>query len=371
MIYTISIDWLSLFCLYPSASSDWRPVTGDASTFDAPYPWRYRVADYGTRQFKILTFVDMPNEQGGWDDFAEVQSAPASKVLNARGVVVRFVNRVLYRPDMWDLVEKFLKDNSFDFHSISRVDICGDFNQFETIAPAELIRQFAAKKLRHVGRGIGALSFNHGIFKDIRTGAKDYGVNYTGLSFGTHASDCRVYLYDKSFELLTQGDKPWIRDRWRAVGLDPRAVWRLEVSIKGKACKFRDRLSGADITITPTDMADSSAYLAKIYHTFVQKLFAFVVNRRGITNISREPRIRLFSLHPIFVRHVLRNVSGSSRIEKMIIKALYTIGDNYRGAEMDDMQTLAQTFAVGIADACDLNEWMSRKSDEWKVKTHK
>ena len=371
MRYCISIDWLSLYCLLSIRSEDWSPVSGNSDTIDAAYPWRYRTADYGTRQYKILTFVDMPNEQGGWDEFAEVQSAPCSKVLHPRSAIVRFNNRVLYRPDLWQLVDKFLGDNGFEFHSISRVDICADFNQFLTISPKKLIADFANKSLRHVGRGVGSLYFNHGVFTDKLKGTKDYGVNYTGLAFGTHSSDARVYLYNKSFELLTQGNKPWIVDRWKAIGLDVREVWRLEVSIKGKGCKLKDRLSGAKIDVNCDLLRDVDGALAKIYHTFVKKLFAFVRNRQGITNITREPRIQLFNLAPIWIRHNLRNISKSSRTEKMVIKALYTLGDTYRGEDNREMQTLAQSFAVGIANSCDLDEWMSRKIDEWKVTTHK
>lgn len=371
MVYCISVDWLALYCYYPTASGDWQPVTGKADTIDAAYPWRYRVADYGTRQYKMLTFVDMPNEQGGYDEFAEVQSHPCSGVINARSVIVRFNNRVLYRPDMWDLVDVFLRDNNFAFHSISRIDICADFNQFKSMSPLKLIQGFANKELRHVGRGVGSLYFNHGIFTDRQRGTKDYGVNYTGLAFGTHSSDVRIYLYNKSFELLTQGDKPWIRDRWRAIGLDETKVWRLEVSIKSKGCHFKDSLTGEVVDVDVNRVRDTRGDLSKIYHTFVKKMFAFVKNHPHITNISREPRIELFNLCPIWVRHSLRNISKSSRTEKMIIKALYTLGDTYRGEENAAMKDTAQSFAVGIAESTDLTQWMRQKVSEWDVVVHK
>lgn len=327
MIYCISIDWLALYCYYHTASSDWVPVSGNSDTIGAAYPWRYRQADYGTRQFKCLTFVDMPNEQGGWDDFAEVQSNPCStNILNPCSVIIKFNNRVLYRPDMWQLIDMFLRDNQFVFHNISRIDVCADFNRFAHISPISLIERFANRELRHVGRGVGALYFNHGIFRHnddpTRQPSKDYGVRYTGLSFGTHSSDARVYLYNKSFELLTQGDKPWIRDRWKAAGLDVRDVWRLEVSIKSKACEFRDKITGKKVAINIAAAQDSAGTLTTIYHSFVRRMFAFVVNRKGITNISREPRIELFNCEPTYVRHIVRNISRGGRTEKMIIKAL-------------------------------------------------
>lgn len=383
MISTLAIDWLSVYCLWcppagissPGREDDpsgvWQPIESNGGTFDAGYPFRYKLEDYGTRQFSQLWRVSMPNEEGGRDDFAEVQSKPYSTILAANAIIVRFVNRVLYRPDFWELANRFLLENHFDFQGISRIDICSDFNDFATIAPRALIEGFAGKRLRHIGRGVGALYFNHGVGADAEVeGKKDYGVQYTGVSFGTHTSDARVYLYNKSFELLTQGDKPWIRDTWIAAGLDVRHVWRLEVSIKSKGCKFKCKQSGKQVTIDTATASDKDE-LAMIYHSFVAKLFAFVKNRKGITNISREPRITLFDSHFHYQRAPIRNVSGSSKTERMIIKALYQLGDLYRGAANIETADLAQSFAVNIAESTDLAEWMSKKIQEWERPTHK
>ena len=72
MTYVLSIDWLAIHCHYmppaPSADGDreddrplmdagaWQPVETDGTMFGA-YDWRYKVADYGTRQFGKLTFA--------------------------------------------------------------------------------------------------------------------------------------------------------------------------------------------------------------------------------------------------------------------------------------------------------------------------
>lgn len=388
MVYVLSIDWLSVHCYYipaddPGAddASDkpsnivrqWEPVESDGGDLLGAYPWRYKLQPYATRSFSRLHFVAMPNEEGGWDDFAEVQSAPYSGILHKESVIVRFVNRALYRHDFWELAMRFLSDNDFVFQGISRIDICADFNNFESMSPRALIEGFAGKRFRHVGRGVGALYFNHGKGAERDEHNRpiaDYGVRYTGLSFGTHASDARVYLYDKSFELLTQSDKPWIRDRWIAAGLDVLNVWRLEVSIKSKATKFKCRQTGETVTID-TDTASDANALVKIYLSFVAKMFAFVKNRRGITNITREPRLQLFDNSQFhYDRGVLRNLSAGNKMQRMIIKALYQLGDLYRGAANIESADLAQSFAVDIAESTDLAEWMSKKLKEWERPTH-
>lgn len=386
MIYVISIDWLAIHChfapaLKPLVSDDtdrqeqpqtWSPedTPSGKDLFAGTFIWRYRQERFATRQFSELWRVSTPNVEGGWDEFAEIQAHPFSGILNRNSVIVRFVNRALYLPDFWERAEDLLRANEFEFKGITRIDICADFNQFKTMSAEELIAGFAAKKYRHVGQGVGALYFNHGILADKMTKKRAYGVNYTGLSFGTHGSDFRTYLYNKSFELLTQGDKPWIRDRWRNVGLDVQNVWRLEVSIKSAACKFKDRTTGRIVPIDKDAAADDDE-LGKIFHTFVRKKFAFVRNHPMISNISREPRLELFDRHPIYDHRTIRNISAGKRFEKMFIKALYLLGDLYRGQDIHDESLTAQSLAFDIAHSTDLSRWMSEKIPTWEKPTHK
>lgn len=380
MIYSICIDWLAVFCLWEKPHTDapwtgdrpsWVPVEGDSSgELGSVYDWKFKRLPYGSRQFSEIWSVSVPNAEGGRDEFAEVQCKPYSKILHHDAIIVRFVNRVLYAPDFWELADMFLRQQSFAFKSISRIDICADFNQFATIDPRSLIEGFAAKKYRHVGRGVGALYFEHGVMHDKLTGDSDYGVKYNGLSFGTHSSDVRVYLYNKSFELATQGDKPWIRDVWHRLGLDVHHVWRLEVSIKGKGCEFKCKQSGKVVKIDD-DVARDTDELAKIYHTFVARLFAFVKNRPHITNITREPRLQLFDGHFHYIRGVMRNKSASSRTEKMLLKALYQLGDKYRGGDIRSMGLEGQAFAFALADSCDLSQWLAERVEEWEKPIHK
>lgn len=376
MKYTIAVDWLAVHCHFqPDEVADedprhrqdveqWEPDEVTDCDLLGAYPWKYKLAEYGTRQFSRLHFVAMPNPEGGWDDFAEVQSHPHSGILYRQSVIVRFVNRALYLPDFWELAFRFLSDNKFVFKGISRIDVCADFNDFATMSPIALIEGFAAKKFRHIGRGVGALYFDHGV----KNG--DYGVHYTGLSFGTHSSDAHVYLYNKSFELLTQGDKPWIRDTWAAIGLDQTSVWRLEVSIKSKGTHFKCKQTGKRIDLVPQNVSDGEE-LHKIYMTFANKMFSFVKNRKGITNITREPRLQLFDLSTfIYQRAPIRNVSAGNKMQRMIIKALYQLGDLYRGAANIETHDIAQSFAINIAESTDLSQWMSEKIKEWERPTH-
>ena len=354
MIYVLSIDWLSVFGIYAGESDVWHPV-------ETP-EFSYKQESFGTRCFSRFHRVRIANPEGGWDEFAEVQSIPYSSILPPYAIIIRFVNRVLYMPDFWEVVNRFLSLNQIEVRGISRIDICADFNQVATMDPKALIEGFAAKKYRHIGRGVGSLGFNHGVING------DYGVNYTGLTFGTHSSDAHVYLYDKTFELLTQGDKPWIKERWKRVGLDMRRVWRLEVSIKSQGLKFKDKATKKVVEIG-ADMVAEDASLDKIYHTFVKKLFSFVVNKRDIKNISREPRLVLFEDKPAFDRGSISNLSPGNRMERILVRTLWQAADKYRGMWQERNET--QYLATSIAQSTGLYDWMQDKINEWETPIHK
>ena len=357
MIYTLAIDWLSIFCMY-MGDNEWQPRDVPGS------PFTYKMETFGTRCFSRFCRVRIANSEGGTDEFAEIQASPYSSILPPYAVIVRFVNRTLYLPNFWELADQMLIECTFACQGISRIDICADFNDFATISPIGLIEGFAAKKFRHIGRGVGALYFNHGVVNH------EYGVNYTGLSFGTHSSDAHVYLYNKSFELLTQGDKPWIRDTWRSAGLDVRHVWRLEVSIKSGGLKFKDKATKTDVQIDVQSVMETTD-LDKIYHTFVNKLFAFVNNRKGITNITREPRLVLFDGRPAYDRGCIRNLSSGGRMERILIKYLHQFADRYRGSGIYQAREVSQHLANCLSYATDLHEWYEHKQEEWEKPIHK
>lgn len=357
MIYVLSIDWLSVFCIYADMDGDeWTPVETDE--------FSYKKEDFGTRCFSRFHRARIKNAEGGWDEFAEIQSVPYSSILPPYAIIVRFVNRVLYMPDFWDVATHFLTLNQIEIRGISRIDLCADFNQFATMDPKALIEGFAAKKLRHIGRGVGALNFDHGVDRG------DYGVRYTGLTFGTHSSDAHVYLYNKSFELMTQGDKPWIRERWRRVGLDVSRVWRLEVSIKSSGLKFKDRKTKETIEIGAPMISDYAS-LDKVYHTYIKKLFSFIKNRDGIKNISRVPRIVLFNDRPAYDRGSISNLSPGNRMERVLIKQLWQMGDTYRGAYIFGAKLTARNFAERIASSTGLYDWLLEKQNQWEDPIHK
>lgn len=352
MIYALSIDWLAFYC-----ESD----IGELLLYDEEF--KYELAPHGTRQFAELVRVIRNGEE-----FAEVQQKPSSPILKPRTLIVKFCNRYLYSAGLWFMVNKFLDIHKLRILNVSRVDLCADFNSFAySLRPEVLIKNFLSSHFRHIGRGKGSAYFNHDVKREGKR-SRSY-LNYTGLAFGTHKSDCRAYLYNKSFELMTVHDKPWIKQLWREVGLVnsfEKPVWRLEISITSKAMKFKNSETGEGMTVSHGSLQENKD-IALIYFAFVRSLFSFVVNRADIKNISREPRIELFTGAPSIQRAVLKPESAGDRAERILIRQLWQMADTYRGNEVVEDEGMSKILAVNLASSCGLTEWLGRKKSEWNT----
>lgn len=388
MKYAISIDWLALFC--KAETGKFEQVSVESADIFHPINYGYKKEDHGTRQYKELWTVSV---EGG--ELCEVQAVPCSGILAADSVIVKFANRLLYTPLLWYFVDAFLRDHHLTICNISRCDICADFLSFaHEYDPVQFITDFLSAKIRRVGRGTsGGAYFQHGAYKETGTGYSISYTNYNGLSFGSHSSAARVYLYNKTLELEQVKNKPYIRDFWRHNGLvefiqDPktgkekqRPVWRLEVSIKSKANKFVNKAKGHKVEITtdilraetlPDILIENGHYsLTSIYFAFVRQLFKFIKNRQGITNVSRETPIELFEGDAQVVRGTIREKSCSTRSDKILIHSLWNAAQLYRELGDDCNTNNARRFCHAIANSTDLQEWLKEKSPTWEQQLYK
>lgn len=358
MKYCVSIDWLSLFCR--CSRGGWAECDRYTGEIGGALPYKYEVQTYGTRHYKHLVKVSYLSEE-----ICEVQYESCSpNVMPEDSVIVKFHNRLLYSNDLWNIVDKFLADHELTVQNISRIDICADFNEFRKYNCVQFIADFLSSKLRHKGRGLGGAYFNH--YSKRVGGFSVSRLDYTGLSFGSRSSDARVYMYNKTLELKVEKDKPYIRDFWLRAGLDVKSdVWRLEVSLKSGAMKFKDKKSKSEISCN-LGTFENDADMMKIFHTYRVKLFSFVLNRAGITNITREPVIQLFDNSPYYDRQVIRNVTGSTRTERILIKQLWQMSQKYRALDDDVTESTAKGLAVDLARGADLVRWFEYKRVRWQ-----
>lgn len=229
----INLDWLEVYCL--------EPVT---SPRDADY-FRSRglivhERDYGTRVYSQMFTIE------GTDGLPllEVRREPKS-ALSQGGILpinachLRLVNRTCYYDDAAMQLEKFMQAHQFTFQRIARVDICLDFERFDT---GDYPEKFLTRYLKGTYAKINqARIHSHG--EDAWTKR-----TWNSISWGHPKSQIGTKIYNKTQELREVKDKPYIRQSWFLCGLvdDPQQctktrpdgttytpdIWRLEFSIR-------------------------------------------------------------------------------------------------------------------------------------------
>lgn len=288
----IVLDWLSIYCL---------------GTINDTENYTFKLLDYHTRQFSKVYEIYFRSKKIGI-----VTAEPLSKILNAKALIIKFENSLLYMAALNHFVFKFLKETKLFFKSITRCDIAQDFLRFSNdYHPQQFIRDFFTGTNLKNGRGT---------FQAI--GEQKSKTVYDYLKFGSRLTGRHIYLYNKSKELREVKEKQHIKDYWKLNNLDTGAdVWRLEFSFKGAKNKLLDELSGLLTKISLPDLFNFEK-LKEIFLTAVNQLFAFKIND-GTKNKSRMKDLKLIEENEKTKKLIsLPDSSDQTKTQRIILKQL-------------------------------------------------
>lgn len=231
----INIDWLEVYCLEDSINFPHNAEYFRRCGFCV------QERDYGTRvyaeMFTIYGTDDLP--------LLEVRRRPKSVMGRETGGVmsefachIRLCNRTCYFEDAAGLLLQFCEQYGFAVQRISRLDLCLDFEKFDTgDEPQRFVTRYVAGKYSKINQAQVAM---HGLDRwDGRA--------WNSIKWGQPTSMVTTKLYNKTLELSEVHDKPYIRQAWRAAGLiddwhnctkmdangEPYkpTIWRLEFSV--------------------------------------------------------------------------------------------------------------------------------------------
>ena len=234
----VNLDWLEV---YVHESRDRFPCNAD---YYRKQGYLVKEREYGTRQYKeMFTILDDNN-----NPLIEIRRNPASGLSDFSGFVpesshIRLPNWMCYRRDAVDFLRNFLLKHDYVFQSIFRIDVCYDFEYFDS---GDLPERFARRYLEGVFRKVNQCKL------------AAYGEDawnscaWESLSWGSRSSMVTTKMYNKSKELASlKSDKPYIRSMWfqcglidnpvRCVKVDSRGreykpeIWRIEFSMKSTA----------------------------------------------------------------------------------------------------------------------------------------
>lgn len=234
----VNIDWLEVYVL---EDRNYFPCNAD---FFRSHGYFVRERDYGTRQYNEMFTLE--DEHG--EPFLEVRRNPCSGDSSFSGLVaesshIRLVNRSCYFDDAVDRLRGFLIKFNYVFKRIFRVDVCLDFEKFDSgDDPARFCRRYLAGRYTKINQC------------KISSFGKDNwsAFDWETLSWGARTSMVSTKLYNKTKELAQgKGDKPWIKWSWYLAGLVDNPItlekrdkngaiykpdiWRLEFSLKSAA----------------------------------------------------------------------------------------------------------------------------------------
>lgn len=154
---------------------------------------------------------------------ATILMEPISPVIKADRAVVEISNIYLYRDDFHRILDYALDVFPLEVDGVQRCDLCADFEMNSSRWEVTLMLEDGRAYLKGIQRGVGWWGKDRSVRKPHQ------------LSWGGKDSVFRWKLYNKHKELWEGGtcSKPYIEDCWRAAGLEPTRVWRLEVSVAG------------------------------------------------------------------------------------------------------------------------------------------
>lgn len=267
----VNIDWLQCFVAEPL---DGQPR--NAAYFMAK-GYEVHIREYGTPQYKEMFTVFEHCRP-----FVEVRRNPYSLkaqggIFNENDCHVRLSNRACYSESPINDLRAFLLAHGYEYKSLSRIDICLDFNLFDLGQnPANVLADYMRGKISKINQ-CNIAAHGKDSFKERL---------WNSISWGSPKSMISTKLYCKSLELKEVKDKFYIRDAWQAAGLNSeKPVWRVEFSIKSDLKDFvrvedssrdsgKNEIAGQLIPHRLRDYDNRDKCLFR-FHTFAAHYFHF------------------------------------------------------------------------------------------------
>lgn len=220
IIQITNCDWVSFSCAM--ILTEWERTHG--AIMQQPAGYKLVQQKVGTNLFKRRAILF--NEMG--DKVITILWQPFSSVIHPDTLFVEIANRYLYT-GFQNIPQLIQEIHPHVFASLSRLDICTDFNP--TKSQTAVIDMLQSGKAYIQGKREGAMFHNYQQASYVERMPKQ-------LNWGSPQTLIKFKLYNKTLEIHSQDskgrvwcNKPYIESMWLLNGLRADNVWRLEVSI--------------------------------------------------------------------------------------------------------------------------------------------
>lgn len=366
--YLISIDWLQAYCSGATLSSGEviASKVGTLVVFEE---------EGGTANFAKRFTVSCNNVE-----VATVLQCPKMGALARDLTEVKLHNRVLYTCEPARYLLTVIDSLRLEYRGIARIDLCCDVNHLSGGGSVEdLISRFVHSRegdTDHLIRRGSAKYILHG------NNHRRASIKHESIKFGSPQADVVPYIYNKSLELISEKDKPWIRDCWRQAGLvhlvdseglqalsakelEARlndegisqfvraGVWRFEISVKSHGKDIinlsQDKLFRLELTHIGTQIG-----VEELFKTYAEKYFDFR-EPKGKRRIRDYAKVTLFDYsREVSYRPYRPSICGDTgRFDHMVVNYINKSMVKYSDLASPLLASLQETkdFIASIAGA--------------------
>lgn len=321
----VNIDWLEVYCLEPQTMLGEPIITAE---YLRGLGFLVKARDYGTPTYEEMLFVTHPEYPE--EPFMEVRRKPRPSssdtyFMHKASAHLRMTNRFCYHPTPVAKMAEFIVCCGYFFQSIKRIDICLDFNYFDSGEnPADVLRAFITEKLSKINQ-TKVSAYGEDLWD---------GRSWNSIRWGSPSSNIATRFYCKSLELQQVKMKTYIQDCWKLSGINiEKPVWRVEFQVKAGSKGFKNKET-QDFYKMKLSTFDTKGKLMFIFHSLCSKYFHFKYREQAKDGSwKRKDRCRdkkLFEIswnEELFTPALIKNGRDPTRMERILMKKCFQMQD--------------------------------------------
>lgn len=248
---------------------------------------------------------------------AHIAVCPRNVQLNKAGAAIKLSNAVLYVANWHFILSDILACLGWRAVSLTRVDLCCDFNYFlGGILPETFIRKYICKSNDSYIR--------HGSNQFAVYGQKEMKKPPFPQFAGVQGSRAFGLPLQQTKELDVHKFKPYITNAWVAAKLNPKAVWRLEISInssgRGLIGTFNHLIHTLFVDALSSQIAIENAFkvYAAQYFKFYKIYKGCPKRKKDLSAVHLLPTETSVDLKPTTLYHSAKSCAAERRTIKML-----------------------------------------------------
>lgn len=215
--------------------------------------------------------------------------------------IVKIENALLYDVKCFEYVQKFMEVLHLRFNGVTRIDVAYDCQKmFGGISPLTFMKRYVTASILRVSKQTKCNVHyvqNYKITSDENVDGTAKMLIPESITWGQGSGRCESQIYNKSKELRSKKDKPWIREMWKNAGFQPdRDVYRYELRIKGKAKTIASEVTGEIDSLDNEALINAISKgdgIQRLFYSYADIYARFVVNDYQ-KNKARKKRFQIF-----------------------------------------------------------------------------